>query len=228
MIRIKSHIKVIVFDVYGTLYNVHSVVKKCDELYPGKGKELSELWRRKQLEYSFLRQLMGTYEPFHKITKDALMFSCKALDLPFNEEKTHLLLDAYLHLTLFEEAEQVLSVLKDKQLAVFSNGSLDMLEPLIKESPLKRMDITMISVDEGKVFKPTSMAYQLVLKKLHVSREEVLFVSSNTWDIAGAKNFGFNTAWINREEKVFDHLDVSPDDEYSNLLCLLDEISDPF
>lgn len=219
-----SPIKVVVFDVYGTLFNVYSLEQQCEKLFPSKGRELCELWRRKQLEYSFLRQLMGTYEPFYTITKDALIYSCKVLDLPYNDVKIQELLDGYSHLKLYEEVEGVLTSLKDKQLAVFSNGSLDMLKPLINESPLKEINIKVLSVDEAKVYKPTPMSYQIVLKQLNASREEVLFVSSNTWDIAGAKNFGFNTAWINRQKVVFDHFGVTSDAEYPDLLGLIDHM----
>lgn len=222
---IESRIKVIVFDVYGTLFNVYSVEQQCEKLFPGKGRELCELWRRKQLEYSFLRQLMGTYEPFYTITRNALTYSCRQLELPYNDQKIENLLDGYLHLKLYKEVEYVLKSLEDKQLAVFSNGSLDMLKPLIKESPLKDINLKVISVDEAKVYKPTPMSYQIVLKQLSVNREEVLFVSSNTWDIAGAKNFGFNTAWINRQKIIFDSLGVTSDAEYTDLLGLINQNS---
>lgn len=214
-------IKAVVFDVYGTLFDVHSVVEKCESYFPTKGKDLSKLWRNKQLEYSFLRQLMGTYETFLTITKEALAYSCESLNLSLEKETEEILIKEYFNLTLYKEVEEVLDALKHKKLAVFSNGSRDMLEPLIANSPLFTKDIVLLSVDDRKVFKPTPMSYQIVLKSLDVSREEVLFVSSNTWDIAGAKNFGFKTAWINRQKQVFDQLGVKPDFEYYDLRGLL-------
>ncbi|MFD2213155.1 haloacid dehalogenase type II [Metabacillus endolithicus] len=210
-------IKAIVFDVYGTLFNVHSVVEKCNSLYPGKGHELSELWRRKQLEYSFLRQLMGHYETFLTITKESLAYSCKSLSLPYNSEIEEILINEYVNFALYDEVEEVLAALENIKIALYSNGSLDMLKPLIHNSSINKKDIMLVSVDERKEYKPTPMSYQFVLKKLNVEREEVLFVSSNTWDIAGAKHFGFRTAWINRDNRVFDYLGTFPDNEYNNL-----------
>ncbi|WP_273131296.1 haloacid dehalogenase type II [Bacillus weihaiensis] len=202
---------VIVFDVYGTLFDVHAVIETCEELFPRKGKQISELWRKKQLEYAFLRQLMGTYEPFSIITKEALHFACESLGVTINQESEDKLLNAYNRLKLFDEVEGVITSIQDRRLAVFSNGPFSMLEPLLEQSALRNKNIMALSVDDKKAFKPTPIAYQWVLSKLNVSREQVLFVSSNTWDIAGAKTFGFETAWVNRQGAVFDKLGVTPD-----------------
>ncbi|UXH43029.1 haloacid dehalogenase type II [Rossellomorea vietnamensis] len=218
-------IKAFVFDAYGTLFDVHSVIEKCNELFPDKGEEISQVWRQKQLEYSFLRQLMGTYTTFFSITRDALHYACVQVGVDLTDEKEKVLLDAYLELTHYEEVESVLGELTSHQTAIFSNGSLDMLSPLVEQSSFGSLLDEVLTVDEVKQFKPTPMAYQLVLKKLGVKREEVLFMSSNPWDIAGAANFGFHTAWINRQDKVMDELGVKPDFVYRDLNGILEHKS---
>ncbi len=221
----KPAIKAFVFDAYGTLFDVHSVIEKCNELFPDKGEEISQVWRQKQLEYSFLRQLMGTYTTFLTITKEALHYASKEVGVELSEEKEGILIQAYKELHHYEEVEKVLEQLKSYQTVIFSNGSLDMLSPLVKQSSFDHLLDDVLSVDEVKQFKPTPMSYQLALKKLGVRREEVLFMSSNPWDIAGAANFGFYTAWINRQEKVMDELGVKPHFEYKDLNGILEHIN---
>ncbi|MGG4491494.1 haloacid dehalogenase type II [Metabacillus idriensis] len=218
----KKEIKAFIFDVYGTLFDVHSVKKKGDELYEGKGEELSKVWRQKQLEYSFLRQIMGSYEPFLTITRDSLRYAIRSLELKDSKENEDALLAEYTKLSHYPETEKVLSQLNHKKLAIFSNGSHDMLNPLIEQSGLSPYFDYVISVDEGKQFKPSPAAYTLVLKELGVNREEVLFMSSNGWDISGAKNFGFRTAWINRGGLPEEELGLSPDTIYSDLNGILE------
>ncbi|WP_374055292.1 haloacid dehalogenase type II [Rossellomorea sp. FM04394] len=220
----KPTIKAFVFDAYGTLFDVHSVIEKCNELFPDKGEEISQVWRQKQLEYSFLRQLMGTYTTFFSITKDALHYACKQVGVGLSEKKEKELLSAYLKLNHYEEVKGVLEKLNPYQKAIFSNGSLDMLSPLVEHSSFGHLVDDVLTVDEVKQFKPTPMSYQLVLEKLGVRREEVLFMSSNPWDIAGATNFGFYTAWINRQDKVMDELGVRPHYEYKDLNGILEHL----
>lgn len=152
-----SSIKALVFDVYGTLFDVNSVKIKGDELYEGRGEEVSLLWRQKQLEYFFLRQLMGQYEPFSKITMDSLKYALTKLDLAYTEENGQALMEAYKQLDVYPEVEGILKQLKDKKLAVFSNGSRDMLEPLIRNSGLSSSFDDVISVDDIKQYKPTTV-----------------------------------------------------------------------
>jgi 2-haloacid dehalogenase len=218
----KPRIKAFVFDAYGTLFDVHSVIEKCNDLFPGKGESISGIWRQKQLEYSFLRQLMGRYSTFFEITGDALRYACKEAGAELTEEKENQLIDAYLELRHYDETEEVLRMLEAYQTAIFSNGSFDMLAPLVEQSPFGPLLDEVLSVDDVKQFKPTPMAYQHVLDRLCVRREEVLFMSSNTWDIAGAASFGFHTAWVNRHGKVMDELGVKPDYEYNDLCGLLE------
>ena len=217
-----SSIKALVFDVYGTLFDVNSVKEKCDELYKGHGEEISVSWRQKQLEYFFLRQLMGQYEPFSKITLDALKYTLQKLNLEFSEEEGQVLMEAYTQLEVYPEVERVLNGMKAKKLAVFSNGSRDMLEPLIRNSGLTSLFDEVISVDDIKQYKPTTASYAYALKTLGVRREEVLFMSSNGWDISGAKNFGFQTAWINRAELPVEELGMAPDGIYKDLNGILE------
>ncbi|MGR3766238.1 haloacid dehalogenase type II [Rossellomorea sp. NS-SX7] len=220
----KPKIKAFVFDAYGTLFDVHSVIEKCNEMFPGKGKDISGIWRQKQLEYSFLRQLMGRYTTFFEITRDALRYACNEAGAELSNETERELLDSYLKLHHYEETEEVLMKLKSYQTAIFSNGSFDMLSPLVEQSPFASLLDEVLSVDEVKQFKPTPMSYQLVLERLGVRREEVLFMSSNTWDIAGASSFGFYTAWINRQGKGMDELGVKPDYEYGDLRGILNHV----
>jgi 2-haloacid dehalogenase len=217
-----SSIKALIFDVYGTLFDVYSVKEKCDEFYPNKGKDISLSWRKKQLEYSFLRQLMGKYDTFSNITKDALRYALKEQNEELDNEKEKVLMEEYLHLSHYSEVENVLKQFHDKTLAVFSNGSHDMLNPLIQNSGLSYLFDEIISIDDIKQYKPTPASYTLALDILGVKREEVLFMSSNGWDISGAKNFGFNTAWINRNKLPVEELQLEPDKIYSDLNGILE------
>ncbi|UOQ86631.1 haloacid dehalogenase type II [Gracilibacillus salinarum] len=215
-------IKALVFDVYGTLFDVYSVEAKCDDIFGEKGKEVSILWRRKQLEYSFLRQLMGQYQPFKQITEEALIYAVQYYDLEYNDRQIQELMEAYTTLKHNPEVIDVLEKMKDKQLAVFSNGSRDMLEPLIEQAGLSNYFDAIISVDDIKQYKPTPASYTYALNVLGVEREEVLFMSSNGWDISGAKNFGFQTAWINRGHTPAEVLNLAPDREYDDLRGILE------
>lgn len=216
-----TSIKIIALDAYGTLFDVHSVNDKITALFGEKGKALSETWRTKQLEYAFLRQIQGRYRDFWSLTKDALAFSAESLGIHVNEDDEKQLLDAYLNLTLYSEVSDVLGELSDFQRVVFSNGNKDMLEPLIENAGLKEIDAA-LSVDVVKQFKPAPAAYQYLLNEYNVERENVLFLSSNTWDISGAKSFGFKTMWVNRSAKAFDHLGVKPDKIVTDLNGLAD------
>jgi 2-haloacid dehalogenase len=217
-----SLIKALVFDVYGTLFDVYSVKEKCDELFDGQGEEISILWRQKQLEYSFLRQLMGQYEPFIDITRDSLKYAVNKLNLEYNQEKELVLLEEYKNLSHYPEVETLLTEMKSKKLAVFSNGSRDMLEPLIQNSGLSSLFDEIISVDDIKQYKPTPASYSYCLKVLGLEREEILFMSSNGWDITGAKNFGFKTAWINRNKLPIEELNQKPHAIYTDLNGILE------
>ena len=214
-----NQVKAFVFDAYGTLFDVFSVTKKCEELYPKKGDQISQTWRKKQLEYSYLRQMMGNYQPFSQVTRDALRYAVEEVGAELTQENEEVLFEAYQQLSVYEEAPQMLKDLKAKgnTLAIFSNGSHDMLDPLVKQSPLAEYLDYVISADDIKQFKPTPASYTHALNFLKLSRENILFMSSNGWDISGAKNFGFNTAWINRNHLPVEQLNLHPDSIYADL-----------
>lgn len=216
-----DQIKAFVFDVYGTLFDVTAIKKECEELYPGYGETISQTWRSKQVEYFMLRQLMGNYATLYSITHEALTYALEENGLKSTEQNEQHLLETYLHLPLYEEVKEVLAELKDKKLVVFSNGSHDMLDPLIENAGLEDVFSEILSIDEIKQFKPAPASYQYAMEKLNLESHEVLFMSSNGWDISGAKNFGFQTAWINRKNLPTEQLGLEPDYVFPDLNGLL-------
>jgi 2-haloacid dehalogenase len=196
----------LVFDAYGTLFDVHSVLRRCEACWPGKGAALSSAWRAKQLEYTWQRSLMRAYRPFSEVTRDALEHSCEALGLPLSPTQREGLMGEYLRLAVFPDV--ALQDLPGRK-AILSNGSPDMLEPLVKQSGL-RLD-AVLSVDELKVFKPAPEVYALAVKRLGIEAERIGFVSSNCWDALGAKAFGCHVFWINRTGAPVDRLGPRPD-----------------
>ncbi|TWT25975.1 haloacid dehalogenase type II [Planomicrobium sp. CPCC 101110] len=217
-----STVKALVFDVYGTMFDVLSISEACEEKFPGKGEEVGKTWHSKQMEYLFLHQLMGKYIPFSEVTKEALRFSVKEHaeeELDAAEEQG--LFEAFLRLAPYPEVADMLGQLKGKELSVFSNGSHNMLDPLVENAGYTSFFSGIISVDEIKQFKPSLYSYQYLLNKIGLKHEEVLFVSSNNWDVAGAKNFGFQTAWINRKKQTVDELGLDPDFIFDDLTGLL-------
>lgn len=204
-----------VFDAYGTLYDVHSVAARCESYWPGKGASVSQLWRAKQLEYTWQRSLMRRYEPFSSVTRAALSYACAALRLELEGAQVDALMEEYTRLALYPEARASLSRLRGKK-AILSNGSPDMLLPLVENSALP-FDAVM-SVDEVKVFKPAPEVYELAVRRLRT--ESVAFISANCWDALGAKSYGFTVYWINRARAPIDRLGFEPD----AVLTSLDEV----
>jgi len=202
-----------VFDAYGTLYDVHSVIRRCETCFPGKGMQLSQLWRAKQLEYTWQRSLMQRYAPFSQVTREALAYSCTALGLSHREHEEALMAE-YVHLAPFPEVKAALERLKMKR-AILSNGSPDLLDPLVRNSGLKFDAV--LSVDELKIYKPAPQVYELAVKRLKVAKERIGFVSSNCWDAIGAKSFGFRVYWINRSGAPLDRLGFTPDEQVKSL-----------
>jgi 2-haloacid dehalogenase len=199
----------LVFDAYGTLFDVHSVMRRCEAIFPGRATALSQLWRAKQLEYTWLRSLMGRYAPFSSVTREALAHACQALGLELTAERMEALMAEYTMLATYSEVPKALSSLRGVKKAILSNGSPDMLEPLVTHSGLE-LD-AVISVDELKIFKPAPQVYELAPRKLGVPKERIGFVSSNCWDALGAKSFGFTVFWINRARAPLDRLGFAPD-----------------
>lgn len=218
----KPEIKAFVFDVYGTLFDVHSVMERCEEFFPEKGSAISVTWRKKQLEYANLRQIMGNYQPFYTVTKEALRYAVNKHGGTLSEEAEKALLDEYLQLQIYPEVKDVLEQLSGKKLAVYSNGSHDMLDPLIDGSEIAGLVDEKISADEIQQYKPAPPAYEHAAKLLDTKPEEVLFLSSNGWDVSGAKNYGFQTARINRKNSPEEELNLLPNKTYENLTGILE------
>jgi 2-haloacid dehalogenase len=191
-------IKAVVFDAYGTLYDIQSVAAVTEEAFPGYGEIITQIWRIKQLEYTWLRSLMHRYEDFSVITKDSLAYTIRVLGLKQDATAFERIMDKYLHLDLYPDATATLAALKERKLAILSNGSSDMLNTLVRNSGLDRVLDATISIDSQRIFKPAPDAYTLIESRLGARPAEVLFVSSNPWDACGAKAFGLNVAWIER------------------------------
>jgi 2-haloacid dehalogenase len=204
-----------VFDAYGTLYDVHSVAARCESCWPGSGARLSQLWRAKQLEYTWQRSLMRRYAPFSTVTREALAFACEALGLELRVAQMEGLMAEYLRLDAYPDAAASQRLPRK---AILSNGSPDMLLPLVEHSRLAFDAV--LSVDERKVFKPAPEVYELAVLALGVPKEKIAFVSSNCWDALGATSFGFTAYWINRAGAPLDRLGLRPD----RVLKSLDEL----
>jgi 2-haloacid dehalogenase len=200
--------RALVFDAYGTLYDVHSVVQRCDALWPGNGAALSQLWRQKQLEYTWQRSLMRRYVPFSQITREALAYACEALKLALDAANTEALMQEYLRLAPYPDVPGALAKLQGRK-AILTNGSPDMIEPLVRHSGLGFDAV--LSVDAVKLYKPVPEVYQLAVDRLGISKENIGFVSSNCWDALGARSFGFTVYWINRTGAPVDRLGFRPD-----------------
>lgn len=215
-------LRALVFDAYGTLFDVHSVIALCEELWPGKGAALSQLWRGKQLEYTWQRSLMRRYEDFARVTEAGLRYACEALRLELDEARLRRLLDSYRSLATFPEVIGALGELKAMKLklAILSNGSPAMLRPLVWQAGLRGLVRTVLSVDERKIYKPARAVYKLAVDRLRTPKSAIGFVSSNCWDACGAKSFGFETFWINRTGAPVDGLGAAPDHVIANLAGL--------
>jgi 2-haloacid dehalogenase len=191
-------LKAVVFDAYGTLYDIQSVAEVTEDAFPGYGDIITQVWRIKQLEYTWLRSLMGRYRDFAAVTRESLAYTLRVLGLSYEAEAFERLMAKYLTLDLYPDAAGALAALKPRKLAILSNGSPDMLDALVRNSGLDRLLDAIISVDAKRVFKPSPPAYALIGEVLGTRPGEVLFISSNPWDVAGAKAFGLNVAWIER------------------------------
>jgi len=199
-----------VFDAYGTLFDVHSVVE-AGRAITRHPEDLSATWRQKQLEYTWLRSLMGRYEDFWAVTEAALRYAIRRLDLSASEAQLRSLLDAYLALACFPEVRPALERLAGRPRAILSNGSPRMLEAAVASAGLGDLLDHVISVDAVKIFKPAPRVYALGPERLGIPAGDLLFVSSNAWDVAGAKAFGYQTAWCNRLGAPEEELGVRAD-----------------
>lgn len=214
--------KAIIFDVYGTLYDVNSVEEKCEELFPQYGILLCKEWRKRQLEYSWIRTLMNQYENFWIVTKDALCDACDELKLEYSDENIGDLLNQYLLLKPYSEVLDTLKQIHAQKKTILSNGTEDMLHGLLTNTSLQQYFDEIVSADEQKSYKPTKEVYELALEKIKCNKNEILFISSNCWDISGAKAFGYKVCWINRYGKSMERLGKTPDYVINNLNGLLE------
>ena len=203
----------LVFDAYGTLFDVHSVLERCEQFWPGKGAQVSQLWRVKQLEYTWQRSLMQRYEPFSHVTRDALGYTCEALGLGLDEPRTAALMAQYLDLAPYPDVPPALAKFKGpgRKLAILTNGSPDLIAPLVKNCGMQAIFDAVLSVDELRVFKPAPQVYELAVRRLGVPASAIGFVSSNCWDALAAKSFGFSVYWINRGGAPVDRIGFQPD-----------------
>ena len=211
MLNLKQ-LKAIVFDAYGTLFNISSLDDRLNYYYGKKSEDIALTWRKKQLEYTWLRSLMGRYEPFSKVTGDALQNACRRQSVEFTRGILDDMMLRYQVLAAYPEVREVLDQLKRKhRLAVLSNADFKMLKSAVTHNGLDHVFDRIISVDVISQFKPTPSVYQLAISGLEVDKEYIAFVSTNTWDVAGAKSFGFKTIWLNRNNTITENLDFEPD-----------------
>jgi 2-haloacid dehalogenase len=199
-----------VFDAYGTLFDVHSVIATCRAVAPD-APALSETWRAKQLEYTWLRALMGDYANFWSVTDAALRFALRRHGISLDTAQYTRLLEAYNRLETYSEVPTALQRLRHLPLAILSNGTPHMLQAVVAHNTLQEVFTHVLSVDPLRTFKPNPAVYALATQHLGVAKEELLFVSSNAFDVIGAKAFGFRVAWINRTQAHLDELGWQPD-----------------
>lgn len=209
-------VKGLLFDAYGTLFDVHSVIEACRAV-TSDPQGLSLLWRQKQLEYTWLRSLMGRYEDFWFVTEAALLFACRRFGLDPSAAERARLMDAYLSLDAFPEVGRVLACLHGLPCAILSNGAPRMLERVVAHNGLGGHLEAVISVDEVRTFKPAPVVYALGPARLGVPKESLGFVSSNCWDVVGAKAYGLQVVWVNRMEAPLEELGLVPDLEIGDL-----------
>ena len=216
--------KAVVFDAYGTLFDVNSAAKRCKDKIGTKWETFANFWRTTQLEYTWLRSLMKRHKNFWDITEDSLDKSMKVFNI--NKNMKNELLNLYKILSPYPEVKKVLEDLKKKnfKLAILSNGTLDLLNELVESNKLNNLFDDLFSIEEVKIYKPDPKVYEIPIKKYKIKSDEITFLSANTWDVSGGGNFGYNSIWVNRHNSVFDILDFQPKNEISNLTQLLDKV----
>ena len=219
-----KNIKAIIFDAYGTLFDVNSAAEKCKEKIGDKWEDFANYWRITQLEYTWLRSLMNRHKDFWQVTEDSLSKSMKKFEIDQNMRSE--LLNLYKILSTYPEVEKTLEELKRKnfKLAILSNGTPDLLNQLVKSNSLQEFFDDVFSIETVGIYKPNADVYNIPIKKYNILKNEVLFLSSNTWDVSGGGNFGYKSIWVNRNNNIFDNLDYSPEFELKNLKDLLDII----
>ena len=217
-----KNIKAIIFDAYGTLFDVNSAAEKCRDKIGDKWEGFANFWRTTQLEYTWLRSLMKRHKDFWQITEESLDKSIKTYKIdPLMKND---LLDLYKTLSPYEEVQDVLKKLKEKKLklAILSNGTPSLLDGLVKNNNFENLFDDLFSIEQVGIYKPDSKVYDIPIKKYQIQKNEVAFLSANTWDVSGGGNFGYNSIWLNRNNNIFDNLDFVPKHEIKTLCDLLD------
>ena len=212
------------FDAYGTLFDVNSAAKRCKDKIGAKWEIFANFWRTTQLEYTWLRSLMKRHKDFWQITEDSLDKSMNAFNI--NKSMRNELLDLYKSLNTFPEVKDVLNKLKEKnyKLAILSNGTPSLLNELVKSNNIENIFDDIFSIEDVGIYKPDSRVYDIPTKKYQIQKNEVAFLSANTWDVSGGGNYGYNSIWVNRNNNIFDNLDYVPKHQIEDLSKLLDII----
>ena len=219
-----KNIKAIIFDAYGTLFDVNSAAEKCKDKIGDKWEGFANYWRTTQLEYTWLRSLMKKHKDFWQVTEDSLNKSMKTYKIDSSMKNE--LLDLYKILSPFEEVPEVLKTLKEQKykLAILSNGTPTLLNQLVKSNNLENIFDDIFSIEKVGVYKPDSKVYDMPIKKYKIQKEEVVFLSANTWDVSGGGNYGYSSIWVNRNNNIFDNLDFKPKIQITDLKQLLPNI----
>ena len=216
-----KNIKAIIFDAYGTLFDVNSAAEKCKDKIGDKWERFANFWRTTQLEYTWLRSLMDRHKDFWQVTEDSLDKSMKAFDI--DPSMRNELLNLYKVLSPFEEVPETLKTLKEKKfkLAILSNGTPSLLDELVKSNHLDNLFDDIFSIEQVGVYKPSSRVYDMPIKKYNINKSEVAFLSANTWDVSGGGNYGYQSIWVNRNNNIFDNLDFKPKYQITDLNKLI-------
>ena len=220
-----KNVKAIIFDAYGTLFDVNSAAEKCKDKIGSKWEAFANFWRTTQLEYTWLRSLMERHKDFWQVTEDSLDKSMKAfnIDLSMKDE----LLNLYKVLSPYKEVPETLKTLKEKKfkLAILSNGTPSLLKELVNSNDLDNLFDDIFSIEEVGIYKPSSKVYDIPIKKYQIEKSEVAFLSANTWDVSGGGNYGYQSIWVNRNNNIFDNLDYEPKNQIKNLKDLLPKLN---
>ena len=219
-----KNIKAIIFDAYGTLFDVNSAAEKCKDKIGDKWEPFANFWRTTQLEYTWLRSLMKRHKDFWQITEDSLNKSMMTFNI--DPKMKGELLNLYKVLSPFQEVPETLKTLKEKKfkLAILSNGTPSLLNELVKSNNLDNLFDDLFSIEQVGIYKPSSKVYDIPIKKYQIEKNEITFLSANTWDVSGGGNYGYQSIWVNRNNNIFDNLDYKPNHEIKNLSELLDKI----
>ena len=219
-----KNIKAIIFDAYGTLFDVNSAAEKCKDKIGDKWEPFANFWRTTQLEYTWLRSLMKRHKDFWQITEESLDKSMMAFNI--DPEMKNELLNLYKVLSPFQEVPETLKLLKEKnfKLAILSNGTPSLLNDLVKSNNLNNLFDDLFSIEEVKIYKQHPKVYDLPIEKYKIKKNEVAFLSANTWDVSGAGNYGYQSIWVNRNNNIFDNLDYKPNNQIKNLSELINLI----